>query len=92
VEEVYKSRSASNTDTDVTICSSEDFKILASLCLDRMVRPKALYAQLGYIKRVLETEVVEAQRSCLEELGAFVTVLDRMHSQDAGGALERGHL
>jgi hypothetical protein len=28
----------------------------------------------------------------LEELGAFVTVLDRTHSQDAGGALERGHL
>jgi hypothetical protein len=30
--------------------------ILASLCLDRMVRPKALYAQLGYIKRVLEMD------------------------------------
>jgi hypothetical protein len=30
--------------------------ILASLCLDRMVRPRALYAQLGFIKRVLETD------------------------------------
>ena len=30
--------------------------ILASRCLDRMVRPKALYAQLGSIKRVLEMD------------------------------------
>jgi hypothetical protein len=35
-------------------------------------------------------QVVEAQRGYLDELGAFVTVLDRTHNLDAGGAPGRG--
>lgn len=78
----------SNTNTDVTTCSSEVLTILAASPSrprtegSLRLSPRTLYAQLGFTKRVLDAQ--KSSRRVFRCTQPFVTVLDVTYGPDGG--------